>query len=66
MGLPPVIIHFRLEFSSINHPAIKGYPHDLGTLHMGVLHYKLNHTKDDPYYLRIIMEVLQQKLHKHL
>ena len=34
MVVPPVIIHFRLEFSLINHPAIGGSPH-YGHLHLG-------------------------------
>ena len=34
MGVPPVIIHFRLGFSIVNDPAV-GYPH--GNLHVGTL-----------------------------
>ena len=36
MGVPPVIIHFRLGFSITNHPASLGYPH-----FRNYSHYKL-------------------------
>ena len=32
IGVPPVLIHFRLAFSNINHPFV-GYPHDYGNPH---------------------------------
>ena len=38
MAVPPVI-HFRLGFSSINHPFF-GYPHFLKSPHLCISHYE--------------------------